>query len=458
MLIRVPVEFQDESRDIASEYQGGLGRYAPYDSGPEEDHDVPKKLILLAEASNTRDVDTSIDKYQFSPQRSLSYSRGNTTPIASEISSLPQEGVIKLELNESSHAAMCDISNIATPASSKQSGMTPRVEGFSEQLMAMRNRPLSQQAAAENVANLEVSQLGTSPQNEKAIIEQLEDDQVQHSASQSYESMGRNILTSADQVRYMQVFVEDVAVWMDSFNRDKYFARSIPYHALRSTMLLNALLACGAKHASLVTPENHEQALFYYNTATTQLLRSLQNPDRNTAECATTAIVLNVYEIMSEKPPQRMNHIAGSRALVRECGWDAESTGIGLACFWLNIGIEVLNCLATNWQTTWNPDEWGMNFATHNNDQDDEMTDEQTWVYRALYIVAKVTNFRASATKSDDMNPSDEQSWIGNRLSQWYELKRLSDSWNARCPRIMQPIGYIKAARSTGMSMFPRIW
>jgi hypothetical protein len=99
-----------------------------------------------------------------------------------------------------------------------------------------------------------------------------------------------------------------------------------------------------------------------------------------------------------------------------------------------------------------------MNFATHNNDQDAEMTDEQTWVYRALYIVAKVTNFRAGATKSDDMNPSDEQSWIGNRLSQWYELKRLSDSWNTRCPRIMQPIGYVKAGRSASMSMFPRIW
>ncbi|KAM0336286.1 hypothetical protein ACHAPQ_004284 [Fusarium lateritium] len=337
---------------------------------------------------------------------------------------------------------MCDISNIATPASSKQSGMTPRVEGFPEQLMAMRNRPLSQQAAAETAANLGVPQLGTPSQIEKAIIEQLEDDQVQHSANQPREAMSSDILTSADQVRYMQVFVEDVAVWMDSFNKDKYFARSIPFHALRSTMLLNALLACGAKHASLVTPENHEQALFYYNTATTQLLRSLQNPDRDTAECATTAIVLNVYEIMSEKPTQRMNHIAGSRALVRECGWDAESTGIGLACFWLNIGTEVLNCLATNWQTTWNPDEWGMNSATHNNDLDDEVTDEQTWVYRALYIVAKVTNFRANATKSNDMSPSDEQSWIGNRLSQW----------------IMQPIGYIKAARSAGMSMFPRIW
>ena len=50
-------------------------------------------------------------------------------------------------------------------------------------------------------------------------------------------------------------------------------------------------------------------------------------------ECAATAVVLNVYEIMSEKPTQRMSHIAGARALIRECGWNARSTGLGAACF-----------------------------------------------------------------------------------------------------------------------------
>lgn len=223
-------------------------------------------------------------------------------------------------------------------------------------------------------------------------------------------------------------------------------------------MLLNALLACGVKHTSLAAPENHDKALFYYNTATTQLLRSLQNPDRNTAECATTAIVLNVYEIMCEKPAQRMSHIAGSRALVRECGWDARSTGIGLACFWLNIGIEVLNCLATNWQTTWSPDEWGMSLGSRNNNQDDEDEDEQTWVHRALYIIAKVANFRATASRSDEISSQNEQMWVRNRLSQWHELRNLCDGWNIHCPRKMRPFGYVKAEKSTSKSLFPGIW
>ncbi|KAF5987792.1 regulatory for the arginine catabolic pathway [Fusarium coicis] len=404
------VEFQDESRDIASEYQGGLGRYAPYASEVVEDSDDRYEKVDSATATNTQGIDASADRLQTGAQHHFNYSQDVAAAGPSENSRFKTDTGIKLELNENENGTLSDASHIATPSSSTKAVVTPRAEVFPEQLMTMRNRPLAQQTSTEEAENLVIPQLDTPPRIQRPLVEQaFEDDHVQPSATQSNEPVGRNILTSAEEIHYMQVFVEEVAVWMDSFNREKHFTRSIPYHALRSTMLLNALLACGVKHASLSAPENHEKALFYYNTATTQLLRSLQNPDRNTAECATTAIVLNVYEIMCEKPAQRMSHIAGSRALVRECGWDARSTGIGLACFWLNIGIEVLNCLATNWQTTWSPDEWGMSLGSRNNSHDEEDEDEQTWVHRALYIIAKVANFRATASRPDDISPHNEQ-------------------------------------------------
>lgn len=456
---RVVVEFQDESRDIASEYQGGLGRYAPYASEIVEDSDGRHEIVYPATATHIQGIDASADRLQPGAQHRFNYSQDNAAAGPSKNSRFKTDTGIKLEINENEHRTLSDASHIATPSSSTKAVVTPRAEVFPEQLMAMRNRPLAQQTLSEEAENLVIPQLDTPPRIERPLVEQaFEDDHVQPSATQSNESVGRNILTSAEEIHYMQVFVEEVAVWMDSFNREKHFTRSIPYHALRSTMLLNALLACGVKHTSLAAPDNHEKALFYYNTATTQLLRSLQNPDRNTAECATTAIVLNVYEIMCEKPAQRMSHIAGSRALVRECGWDARSTGIGLACFWLNIGIEVLNCLATNWQTTWSPDEWGMNLGSRSNNQDDEDEDEQVWVHRALYIIAKVANFRATASRPDDISPHNEQTWVRNRLSQWHELRNLCEGWNIHCPRKMRPFGYVKAEKSTSKSLFPGIW
>ncbi|RGP80173.1 hypothetical protein FLONG3_1707 [Fusarium longipes] len=413
------VEFQDESRDIASEYRGGLGRYALYSPGLEDKYDSKEGTSLVSD-NPTKDTDASPGRFQSNSQQPFRHAQVNATPRNLDVSKPLPDDSIKLENSDAGQGIMSDVSNIATPPSSTRSVVTPRTETFPEQLIAMRNRPLSQRAPIEDLSSMALAHLGSPPRNERHLSEQApEDDHVQHPAVQRIELLGRDILTSAEEVHYMQVFVDDVAVWMDSFNRDKYFARSIPHHALRSPMLFNALLACGVKHASLVSQGSHDKALFYYNTATTQLLRSLQNPDRNTAECATTAIVLNVYEIMSEKPAHLMSHIAGSRALVRECGWDAKSSGIGSACFWLNIGIEVLNCLAANWQTTWSPDEWGINFPDGNNHQYNEGEDEQTWVHRALYVVARVTNFRATAGQFESVSPQAERNWVGDRLSQW---------------------------------------
>ncbi|KAG4222728.1 hypothetical protein PC116_g28799, partial [Phytophthora cactorum] len=222
----------------------------------------------------------------------------------------------------------------------------------------------------------------------------------------SEKSGEREYLNSPEELRFMQVFVSEVGIWMDSLDKEKHFSRQIPYHALKCPMLLNALLACGVKHLTLTQQYSDDKALFYYDTATTQLLRSLQNPERDTAECATTAVVLNVYEIMSDKPTKRMSHIAGARALIRECGWNAKSKGLGAACFWLNVGMELLSCLAFNWQTAWEPEKWGldMDFNTEK-----DTGNEEVWVHRIFYIVAKIANFRASIPKFQEPSPHDEQ-------------------------------------------------
>ncbi|CAK7218274.1 hypothetical protein SCUCBS95973_003429 [Sporothrix curviconia] len=319
----------------------------------------------------------------------------------------------------------------------------------------------------------------------------------------------REYLNSPDEILFMQVFVDEVAVWMDSFDRDKHFSRIIPFMALKSTMMLNAFLACGVKHLTLINEAyKDDKALFYYDTATTQLLRSLQNPDRDIVECATTAVVLNVYEVMSEKPNERMNHIAGARALIRECGWDARSTGIGSACFWLNIGMEVLSCLAFNFPTAWKPDEWGLdtsfadppsnskaseNSSTNANigqhdgkkpnirdkhgkgdkaiktEQSAPATtsltaptdggDEEVWVHRIFYIVAKIANFRASVTPLHEPSPQDEQVRQQDRFEKWKQLKRLCAIWNRDCPRSMRPFSYLFPAQDpSSSSIFPNIW
>jgi len=266
----------------------------------------------------------------------------------------------------------------------------------------------------------------------------------------------REYLNNTEEVLFMQVFVEEVGLWMDSMDSMKHFSRILPFHALGEPMLLNAFLACGARHLTMVNPVYQEdRALYYYDTATTQLLRALQNPDRDTAICATTAVILNVYEIMSERALQRMNHIAGARALIKECGWSARSTGIGAACFWLNVGMEFLSCLHFNWQVAWEPDQWGVDMDFQ---RETGPGREELWVHRMLYICAKIANFRASIPRFQEPSPHDEQIRLQNRYAEWQRLKTLCDSWDNSIPRTMRPMAFLHPYQITSKSAFPEVW
>ncbi|WYZ45006.1 hypothetical protein EsH8_VIII_000322 [Colletotrichum jinshuiense] len=472
------VQFQDESRQIASEYVGGLGRYAHLDRqiaaaaaaaavAPRHptSHLEPTlrhqgHLLPHARASGP---DASV-----SPRSHLHHHPPPPPPMYSYPPSRPEPRPV-----ETMYPRRESESAYLTPQNSAHAASHPY--GLHEHFASYRdpaNRShVHRDSDASSAASIVPQPTAPPPSyrhNSVAANPLAPDGMMTPPPSEKATAGEREYLNSPEEILYMQVFVEEVGVWMDSLDKEKHFSRLIPYHSLKSPMLLNAFLACGVKHLTLINPAyQDDKALFYYDTATTQLLRSLQNPDRNTGECATTAVVLNVYEIMSEKPAQRMNHIAGARALIRECKWDARSAGIGAACFWLNIGMEVLSCLAFNWQTSWDPDQWGldMDFATDcsaaaraASSSGDGFGQEELWVHRILYIVAKIANFRATIPRFQEPSPHDEQIRLGNRLSQWQDLKRLCDRWNNACPRTMHPFGYLYPSQTNSKSAFPNVW
>jgi len=150
-----------------------------------------------------------------------------------------------------------------------------------------------------------------------------------------------------------------------------------------------------------------------------------------------------------------MNHIAGARALIKECGWNARATGIGAACFWLNVGMELLSCLHFNWQVAWDPDEWGVDMAF---DRETEPGREVLWTHRVLYIVAKICNFRASVPRHSDPSPQAEQIRLQNRYGEWKRLKQLTEAWNDSIPRTMHPMAYLHPYQTMSQSNFPEVW
>ncbi|KAK7415143.1 hypothetical protein QQX98_006087 [Neonectria punicea] len=454
------VHFLDESRDIASEYQGGLSRYAPYDPAPEVSvqpwdnrrYSITRGQSMIYHVSAPPVLTSSKGAKPTSPHDTYGFT---LSPVAD----LWGSDNLAILGDHSSHSrTTSDASNIATPSSSSHSN-TPHGALPLQHLVTVRNKQPPRRRSNASMAVSMIPQATATTRNEIGFPIDVPLDAPLQLALSEHPIQDRLCLTTLEEIGYMQVFVEEVRVWMNCFDREQHLSQLIPLYALNSTMLLNASLACGAKHLALNSPDKSDKALHYYNTATSQLLRTLQNPDRDMAECGITAGVLNLYEIMSEKPAHRMRHIGGARALIIECGWDARSPGIAAACFWQNMTMEVLICLSANWQTTWNPDDWGLDLDFFNEGDDKLGFDQdEAFVHRIIYIVAKVVDFRKTTRCPDDCSPNKDHNWLREQLGQWQELERLCNRWNDRCPRTMHPYGYMKASNSVHDSAFPCIW
>ena len=219
-------------------------------------------------------------------------------------------------------------------------------------------------------------------------------------------------------------------------------------------MLLNALRACGARRLhGMIRKHGEEKASYLYDMTSRNLLDCLQDPGRDSALCATTAIILSVYEVLSPRDPRSIIHVAGPRALIKECGWDANTSGLGGACFWLNITIELLTCLRSNCHRTWDFDSWNVDMNM------DELQpyvagNEELWTRRMIYICAKIANHRSSMSQFQALNYKSDASQINHRCQEWDLYKKWCDQWASTVPRSIKPLAYINPSQSA----FPVIW
>lgn len=408
------VDFVDESREIASEYQGGVQKYKHLD----------------------RESSPAIQ-----PEQTLSFDFATTAPPAPSMSHQPLPPIQGILPESYSNTNMQQ----QQPQPDMSSMYDPQI----------KQDPASFQMPPPNSGSTNDTHYGSTGTNSVAARGSVSFNSVQNQTLDR-EDEKKEYLDNPEETLFMQVFVEEVGLWMDSMDPLKHFSRLLPFHSLGEPMLLNAFLACGARHLTLVNPAyTEEKALHYYDTATRHLLKNLQNPNRDTVICATTAVILNVYEIMSERALQRMNHIAGARALIKECGWNARAQGIGSACFWLNVGLEVLSCLHFNWQVAWDPDDWLIDMDLTRETYNGR---EESWTHKMLYIIAKVCNFRATIPRNPEPDYRDEQIRTQHRYEEYSRLKNMVDAWDAGVPRTMQAMAYVYPLGMSSKSAFPEVW
>lgn len=222
-------------------------------------------------------------------------------------------------------------------------------------------------------------------------------------------------------------------------------------------MLLNAFLACGARHLSAVNSSfADEKAIEYYDAAVQELMSAMQDPDRDSVLCATAALALGAYETMSYTMPET-SHLAGSRALIRECGWTSKTPGLGGTSFWMSVNLELLSCLKNNWSLSWDPDGWGIDLDM--NHTQPLWKGDEIWLHRVLYICAKTLHFRVSMAHGRPANGSTTQpAQLNEALQKWNHYNSLCEQWSKAIPRSMKPLGRVEPWQTGLMSVFPKIW
>ncbi|KAL8791586.1 MAG: hypothetical protein Q9195_005850 [Heterodermia aff. obscurata] len=242
-----------------------------------------------------------------------------------------------------------------------------------------------------------------------------------------------NILENEQSRFFFEVYLEEIAAWMDIFDSAKTFSYAVPLICRREPMLLYAVLA------------------YLYDKATHALLRQARNRDGNTSLCAITGLVLNVFEMMSEQASLKLVPIAGARAVVKKCGWNANSSSIAAGCFWFTISTELLNCAIYDWTTAWNPDEWGYRLekAGPNVKPWESPRTATEWIYAILHILARILKYSLIATQSPV--PAD---WNVDAGTSWERLQYLCSWWWRSVPQELQPV--MNSERSA-TSSFPYI-
>ncbi|KAJ5558624.1 hypothetical protein N7535_008841 [Penicillium sp. DV-2018c] len=261
-------------------------------------------------------------------------------------------------------------------------------------------------------------------------------------------------LTDPEHVFLLRTFAEEVGPRMDIMDEMNHFSQILPGFAVDEPMLLNAFLACGARHRSVVDSSYAHKASYYYDEATRQLLTAMHHPDRDSVLCATAALVLGFFETMSSHSTHGGQHSTGSRALIRECGWTAKTPGLGGACFRISVSAELLNCMRRNWILAWDPDSWGVNMQMCH-EPDTHESRQDTWYHRILYIFAKVVALWASrpsqgfgGDKSGAAMEFEEREWA--RYNSWCM------QWADSVPRSLVPLGYL-SQWPTNSGFFPEI-
>ncbi|KAI1756895.1 hypothetical protein F4782DRAFT_537312 [Xylaria castorea] len=239
-------------------------------------------------------------------------------------------------------------------------------------------------------------------------------------------------------------WVDEIAPWLDKFDNDCHFGRTLPVMAQDHRHLRCSMLALSARQQERKYSERWSSAsLALYQEAVHQLIPQLQT--RSTAVVA-SCVVLCVLEMMSCSPNMWRRHLDGCARLIQSVGINGFSAGLEKALFWCFARMDVCGGLISSQRTLIPVDSWSSAISLEQNVR----------LYRetsCFGLYADYSVFLCALVL--DLFASDHTEDVFTR--RWSELFVYIEDWYTQRPPEMRAILELNAPRGDYSRPFPII-
>lgn len=258
------------------------------------------------------------------------------------------------------------------------------------------------------------------------------------------------LLTEAEECALWKNYFDEIAPWLDKFDRDRHFQHILPTMTKNHDYLRYSMLALSARQLELKETTPTDRSLALYQEAIHQLLPDL--PTRGTAVIA-TCVILCVLEMLSCSPKAWRRHLDGCAGLMGAVGINGFVGGVEQALFWCFARMDVCGGLISSVKTLIPAGRWA---SKRGLDADVEMFKATTegfeqWANYAVYLVAQVLDLLAPLPSETLQAPARNEPKFRAR---WMKLWKVICDWHHRRPAPLLPT---MTMASSATSPFPTI-
>lgn len=260
----------------------------------------------------------------------------------------------------------------------------------------------------------------------------------------------QQILDKEEEILLWRNWFDEIAPWLDKFDRDCHFQYVIPTMASHHDHLHSSVLALSARQVELKeTTLPNDRSLALYQQAIHLLLPHL--PTRSTAVIA-SCVILCVLEMLSCSPKAWRRHLDGCASLMEAVGINGFVGGVEEALFWCFARMDVCGGLISSVKTLIPASHWAS--KTGDLEADAALFRAKdgfhSWANYAVYLVAQVLDLLAPVTV-DTTNRAGPQF-----RARWLRLWKLVSSWHNLRPPALHAILVVPSSTSSGRP-FPTI-